>query len=191
VRTPAPIPALAAALGLAALAALTATLAIPAAAGADEGHATVRLVRLLSEVPDSERTAPEPVHDLRLRLVPGNIVLLRRGGVSAALMPIERTGGSPDSLRYVYYIEHPRLFWVIPGATAKGTAVVASGAALQFEDFRLFWRGDGALGWVYFPASEETQNLKVSVVSGRTVDQADPMDTRYWIELGTPDRPGF
>lgn len=177
--------ALAAAIGVAAMAAL------PAAPSADEGRATVRLVRLLAEVPDSERTIPEPVHDLRLRLVPGNIVLLRRGGVSAALMPIERTGGSPDSLRYVYYIEHPRMLWIFPGATAKGTEVVASGGALQFEGFRLFWRGDGALGWLYFPASEETQNLKVSVVSGRTVDRANPMDTRYWIELGSPDRPGF
>ena len=160
-------------------------------AAADEGRATVRLVRLLSEVPDSERTVPEPVHDLRLRLLPGNIVLLRHGGVSAALMPIERTGGPTDSLRYVYYIEHARLFWLFPGATAKGTAVVANGTALQLETFRLFWRGDGALGWLYFPSSEETQNLKMSVVSGRTVDRADPMDTRYWIELGSPDRPGF
>lgn len=185
VRTPAPILALAAAFVVAA------TAALPAASGADEGRATVRLVRLLSEVPDSERVSPEPVHDLRLHLVPGNIVLLRRGGVSAALMPIERTGGSPDSLRYVYYIEHPRVFWLFPGATAKGSAAVANGAALQFEGFRLFWRGDGGLGWLYFPTSDETQNLKISVVSGRTVDRANPMDTRYWIELGSPDRPGF
>lgn len=160
-------------------------------ARADEGRATVRLVRLLSEVPDSERTTPGPVHDLRLRLVPGNIVLLRRGGDRAALMAIERTGGSPDSLRYVYYLERPKLFWILPGATSRGTATVASGSALEFEGFKLYWRGDGALGWLYFPANAESQNLKFSVVSGRTVDKANPMDTKYWVELGTPDRPGF
>ena len=184
-RTRILLPLLVAAMGLLVGAALTGPVS------ADDGRATVRLVRLLSEVPDSERTVPEPMHDLRLRLLPGNIVLLRRGGVSAALMPIERLGGAGDSLRYVYYVEHPRLFWLFPGATAKGSAVIASGAALQFESFRLFWRGDGALGWLYFPSSEETQNLKMSVVSGRTVDRANPMDTRYWIELGSPEGPGF
>lgn len=163
----------------------------PRAVRADEGRVTVRLVRLLSEVPDSERTVPEPVHDLRLRLMPGNIVLLRRGGTCAALMPIERGSGPLDSLRYVYYVEHPRLFWLLPGATSKGTAVVASGTAFQFDAFRLLWRGDGALGWLCFPASAETQSLKFSVVSGRTVDRANPMDTKYWVELGSPERAGF
>jgi len=28
-------------------------------------------------------------------------------------------------------------------------------------------------------------------VSGRTVDEADPKDTKYWIELGSPEASGF
>lgn len=163
----------------------------PAPAHADEGQVTVRLLRLVAEVPDSERTGPPRLHDVKLRLLPGNIVLLRQGGTSAALMPIERTGGSPDSLRYVYYVERPNLFWVFPGSREKGTALVAQNGVLAFDQFRLVWRGDHALGWLCFPVSEEEQGLKFSVVSGRIVDRVDPMATKYWIELGSPDRPGF
>lgn len=163
----------------------------PAPARADEGAVDVRLIRLLADVPDSERAGPDRLHDVKLRLLSGNIVLLRHGGTAAALMPIERTGGSPDSLRYVYYVEKPNLFWIFPGSRVKGSGAVAQGGLLAFEGFRLYWRGDHALGWLCFPASEEAQNLKFSVVSGRTVDQADPMETKYWVELGAPDRPGF
>jgi len=163
----------------------------PPPARADEGEVNVRLIRLLAELPESEQTAPERLHDLKLRLLPGNIVLLRHGSTSAALMPIERTGGSPDSLRYVYYIERPNLFWVIPGSREKGTATVAQGGLVSFDQFRLYWRGDHALGWLCFPAGEEERGLKFSVVSGRTVDQVDPMGTKYWVELGSPERPGF
>jgi hypothetical protein len=178
-------------LGLALAAGLSGDAALPRRAAADEGRAPVRLVRLLSEVPDSERTGPEPLHDLRLRLKAGNIVLLSRGGERAAVLPIERTGGRPDSLRYFYYIEQPRLFWILPGARAKGVATVPDGGRLEFDSFRLYWRGAGDLGWIYFPASAETQSLRFSVVGGRTVDQANPMDTRYWIELGAPEGAGF
>lgn len=165
--------------------------AAPGPARADQGEVSVRLIRLLAEVPDSERTRPERMHDVKLRLLPGNIVLLRHGGTAAALMPIERTGGRPDSLRYVYYIEHPNLFWIIPGSRVKGTGVVAQGGLMAFDEFRLYWRADHALGWLYFPASEEAQSLKFSVVNGRMVDRVNPMDTKYWVELGTPERPGF
>jgi hypothetical protein len=164
---------------------------LPPPARADEGEVSVRFIRLLAEVPDSERTGPERLHDVKLRLLPGNIVLLRHGGTAAALMPIERTGGSPDSLRYVYYIERPNLFWIIPGARVKGSATVAQNGLVALDEFRLYWRGDHALGWLYFPVSEEERNLKFSVVSGRTVDRADPMGTKYWVELGSPERPGF
>lgn len=178
-------------LALAVTAALSGGAALPSRATADEGRAPVRLVRLLSEVPDSERAVPEPLHDLRLRVVPGNIVLLDRGGERAALLPIERVAGRPDSLRYFYYVERPRFLWVLPGARTKGIATVADGGRLQFDSFRLYWRGAGDLGWIYFPASAETQSLRFSVVSGGTVDRVNPMDTRYWIELGTPEGAGF
>lgn len=163
----------------------------PRPAEADQGEVSARLIRLVAEVPDSERTRPEPMHDIKLRLLTGNIVLLRHGGTAAALMPIERTGGSPDSLRYVYYVEHPNFLWIIPGAREKGTGAVRQGGLLAFDQFRLYWRADHALGWLYFPVSEEEQNLKFSVVSGRLVDRVNPMDTKYWVELGAPDRPGF
>ena len=61
----------------------------PGVGRADESRAQVRLVRLLAEVPDSERAALGKVHDLKLRLEPGNILLLRRGNASAAIMPID------------------------------------------------------------------------------------------------------
>jgi hypothetical protein len=185
------VPLAALLLALVATAALTGDAALPSRAAADEGRAPVRLVRLLSEVPDSERATPEPLHDLRLRLKEGNILLLSRGGERAAFLPIERTGGWPDSLRYFYYIEQPRLLWVLPGARTKGVATVPDRGRVQFDSFRLYWRGNADLGWIYFPSSEESRSLRFSVVSGRTVDQANPMDTRYWIELGAPEGAGF
>jgi hypothetical protein len=33
--------------------------------------------------------------------------------------------------------------------------------------------------------------VRFSVVSGRTVDEADPMNTKYWIELGSAEGLGF
>ena len=55
---------------------------------AEESRAHVRLVRLLEEVPSSDREALGNVHDLRLRLEHGNILLLKRGGESAAMLLI-------------------------------------------------------------------------------------------------------
>jgi hypothetical protein len=46
-------------------------------------------------------------------------------------------------------------------------------------------------GWIYFPDDSENTGLKFSVVSGRSVDQADPRDTRYWVELGASGASGF
>lgn len=163
----------------------------PAPARADSGELSVRLIRLLAEVPDSARIGSERLRDVKLRLLRGNIVLLRRGGTQAALMPIERTGGDPDSLRYVYYVEHPNFLWIFPGSKTKGTALVAHRGLLAFDEFRLYWQGDGALGWLLFPADSSDENLKFSVVSGRLVDRVDPMATKYWVELGSPERPGF
>jgi len=163
--------------------------AVPARA--DSGELSVGLIRLLAEVPDSERIGPERLRDVKLRLLPGNIVLLRRGGTQAALMPIERTGGNPDSLRYVYYVEHPNFFWIFPGSKTEGSSVVAHRGLLAFDEFRLYWQSDGALGWLCFPADSEDESLKFSVVSGRVVDRVDPMATKYWVELGSPERPGF
>ncbi len=178
-------------LALVATLALSGDAALVSRAAADEGSASVRLVRLLSEVPDSERASPEPLHDLRLRLKEGNILLLSRGGERAAFLPIERTGGRPDSLRYFYYIEQPRFLWVLPGAHTKGVASVPDRGRVEFDSFRLYWHANSELGWIYFPSSEETRSLRFSVVSGRTVDQANPMDTHYWIELGVPEGAGF
>jgi hypothetical protein len=153
----------------------------------------VSLVRLLEEVPDSERAAIGGVHDLKLRLLPGNILLLRRGGESAAMMPIEIVTGERDSLRYFYYLEHAPFLWLIPGSRDKGIATAGSGGTLHINTFDLTWREDASrgLGWIYFPEGPVNQNVRFSVVSGRTVDEADPMDTKYWIELGSEGASGF
>ena len=159
---------------------------------ADESRAQVRLVRLLEEVPDSERQALGKVHDLRLRLEPGNILLLRRGGASAAIMPIEVVADDKDSLRYFYYIEHTPFLWVFPGQRDKGIGMAGNGASIKVDTFAITWRAaKDRLGWIYFPDDPGNRNVRFSVVSGRTVDEADPMDTKYWIELGPAEASGF
>jgi len=159
--------------------------------GGGESRAQVRLVRLLEEVPDSERASLGSVHDLRLRLEHGNILLLRRGGEFAAMLPIERVEGATDSLRYFYYLQHPPFLWLFPGGKDKGIATVAEGGAIPIDAFHLMWKRGGELGWIYFPVGVANQSVRFSVVSGRTVDEADPMDTKYWIELGPTDASGF
>ncbi len=159
--------------------------------GAGESRAKVRLVRLLEEIPDSERIALGNVHDLRLRLEHGNILLLRRGGEFAAMLPIERSEGATDSLRYFYYVQHSPFLWLFPGGKDRGIATAAQGATIPIDSFRILWKPGGELGWVYFPDSTASRSVRFSVVSGRTVDEADPLDTKYWIELGPPDASGF
>lgn len=173
------------------------------AARAATGHADVRLVRLLEEVPDSERTALGPVKDLRLRLEPGNMVVFKQRGEFAAIFPLDRVATAPESLRYFYYLERPATFWIFPGAREKGIRTVADGGAISVNSFRLLWRGGVAhgggaggeagaaaasrsLGRFYFPDAPENEGLAFSVVSGSTVGLADPKDTKYWIELGAP-----
>ena len=175
------------------LALLLGSLAVAAPRGAaDESRAQVRLVRLLEEVPDSERQALGKVHDLRLRLEPGNILLLRRGGASAAFMPIEVVADNKDSLRYFYYLEHTPFLWIFPGQRDRGIATAANGGSIHVDTFALIWRAaKDRLGWIYFPDDPGNRNVRFSVVSGRTVDEADPMDTKYWIELGPAEASGF
>ena len=156
------------------------------------GRADVRLVRLLDEVPEAERARLGPVHDVRVRLMAGNVLLLKKGGDFAAILPIERPPGGPDSLKYFYYLEHPAFFWLIPGSRDKGIRTVADGGEVSFNSFRLLWGSDPKdAGWVYFPDVPENQSLKFSVVSGRTIDDADPKDTKYWVELGATGKSGF
>jgi hypothetical protein len=159
---------------------------------ASESRARVRLVRLLEDVPDSERAALGGVHELKLRLERGNILLLRRGGESAAMLPIEVTSDGKDSLRYFYYIEHSNFLWVFPGSRDKGIATAGNGGTIHINTFDLKWRArKDELGWIYFPDDPSNQRVRFSVVSGRTVDEADPMDTKYWIELGPAEASGF
>ena len=161
-------------------------------ASASTGRADLQLVRLLSGVPDSIRARSEQLHDLRVRLVPGNVVLFRKGGEFAALLPIESAEAGFDSLRYFYYVEKPSTFWIIPGARTKGILTVSDGGALRFNSFRLIWGKEGSgAGWLYFPESRENQGLRFSVVSGRSVDKADPKGTKYWVELGNDQPSGF
>src|SRR5436853_2366888 len=107
----------------------------PSAARADESRAQVRLVRLLAEVPDSERAALGKVHDLKLRLEPGNILLLRRGNASAAIMPIDVMSDGKDSLRYFFYLEHSAFLWVFPGARDKGVGTAGNGGSIHIDTF--------------------------------------------------------
>jgi len=173
-----------------------ALLAAPAPAGAGPGSATgsadVRLVRLLSTTPDSMHARGEPLHDLRVRLLPGNVLVFRKGGEFAALLPLDRIAGRPDSLRYFYYVEKPALFWIFTGARTKGIRTVAEGDSMQFNSFRLRWGRDAdGLGWIYFPDTRANQHLRFSVVSGQSVDEADPKNTKYWVELGAEAESGF
>jgi hypothetical protein len=171
-----------------ALLALASSGAPPATAAT--GNADVRLVRLLADVPDSMAGA-DSLHDIRVRVVPGNVLVFRKEGEFAALLPIDRTGGKPDSLRYFFYVEHPPFLWVIPGSRDKGIRTVGDGGTFTFDSFRLLWKGDGALGWVYFPDGPENLHLRFSVVSGQSVDQADPKKTEYWVELDRAEQGGF
>ena len=157
------------------------------------GQASVRLVRLLSEVPDAVQERSGPLHDIRVRLDRGNVMVFRRGGEFAALFPIERLQGSADSLRYLFYVEKPPMFWIFAGERNRGILTVAEGGSLGFDTFRLLWRGSesDAYGYIYFPDTPENQGLRFSVVSGQSVDRADPKDTKYWVELGTGERAGF
>jgi len=174
------------------VAAVLVSIVGPSPSHAATGRADVRLVRLLDEVPEAERARLGPVHDVRVRLVDGNVLLLKKGGEFAAILPIERASSGPDSLQYFYYLERPALFWLIPGSRDKGIRTVADGGEVTFNSFRLLWRGGSKdAGWIYFPEVAENQGLKFSVVSGRSVDEADPKDTKYWVELGATGKPGF
>ena len=169
---------------------LAAAMSPPAQAAT--GRAGLQLVRLLSGVPDSVEARFEHVHDLRVRLVPGNVVLFRKGGEFAALLPIEPDEAGYDSLRYFYYVEKPPTFWVFPGARSKGILTVPDGGDLRFNSFRLIWGKEASgAGWLYFPETPENQGLRFSVVSGQSVDKADPKDTKYWVELGNDQHSGF
>jgi hypothetical protein len=156
------------------------------------GRASVRLVRLLSEVPDALQQRSGPLHDIRVQLVRGNVMVFRKDGEFAALLPIERVEGRADSLRYFYYVEQPTQFWFFAGKRTRGILTVPEGGALPFESFRLLWSGkEDEFGYVYFPDTTENVGLRFSVVSGQSVDKADPKDTKYWVELGAGERAGF
>lgn len=177
---------------LALLAVVFGSSAAHAQGGAATGRADVRLVRLLAEVPDSIHARIQGLHDLRVRLVPGNVLVLKKGGEFAALLPIEQIPGRPDSLRYFYYLEKPAFLWVIAGARSKGILTVPDGGNLRFNSFRLVWgREREGAGWIYFPEGTQNSRLRFSVVSGQSVDRADPKDTRYWVELGPEEKAGF
>jgi hypothetical protein len=68
---------------------------------------------------------------------------------------------------------------------------VADGGEIRFAASHLIWKKGPGFGWIYFPDDAGNTGLKFSVVSGRSVDQADPRETRYWVELGTPGASGF
>jgi hypothetical protein len=161
-------------------------------AGPATGRIGIRLVRLLSEVPEEVAKRSGPLHDLRVELVPGNVIVFRKGSEFAALLPIDKIQGRADSLRYFYYVEKSPMFWFFGGARSKGIRAVADGSAFQFDTFRLFWGNGGEhAGWLYFPETAENQGLRFSVVSGQSVDQADPKETKYWVELGSEGKAGF
>lgn len=163
-----------------------------APAGPATGQIGIRLVRLLSEVPEEVAKRSGPLHDLRVELVPGNVLVFRKGSEFAALLPIEKIQGSADSLRYFYYVEKSPMFWFIGGERLKGIRAVADGSPFQFDTFRLVWGNGGEqAGWIYFPDTVENQGLRFSVVSGQSVDQADPKETKYWVELGSEGKAGF
>jgi hypothetical protein len=165
---------------------------LSAGRGAGTGSANVRLVRLLSDVPESMRGGTERLYDLRVRLVEGNVLVFRKGGDFAALLPIERLSGAPDSLRYFYYVEKAAFLWVFAGARTKGILTVPDGGPLQFDTFRLRWgRSEEGLGWIYFPDEPVNDQMRFSVVSGQSIDSADPKDTKYWVELGSDVKAGF
>jgi len=165
--------------------------AAPSPATAATGRASVHLVRFLDEVSAADAGRMGPVHDVRLRLVAGNVLLLKHRGAFVALLPFDRRSGAVDSLQYFYYREGPPMLWVLPGSKEKAIRSVADGGEIRFPNSRLIWRDGPDEGWIYFPDIVENAGLKFSVVSGKNVDQADPRDTKYWVELGTPGTSGF
>jgi hypothetical protein len=56
--------------------------------GSATGKASVQLVRFLDEVSETDRARFGPLHDVRLRLERGFVVLVRRGGDFGAILPI-------------------------------------------------------------------------------------------------------
>src|SRR5262245_8338945 len=163
-----------------------------APAGPATGQIGIRLVRLLSEVPADVAKKSGPLHDLRVELVPGNVIVFRKGSEFAALLPIDKIQGRADSLRYFYYVERSPMFWFFGGARLKGIRAVADGGAFQFDTFRLVWGNGGEqAGWIYFPDTAENQGLRFYVVGGQSVDQADTKETKYWVELGSEGKAGF
>lgn len=166
-----------------------AVFGIPARAAT--GQASVRLVRLLDQVPDSIPARVGKIHDIRLRLEPGNVVLVKHRGDFIALLPIERHEGTPDSLLYFYYREGPPFLWFFGGARDRFVRTVPDAGEMRFDDARLLWSDGPGLGWIYFPDVAGNEGLRFSVVSGKSVDQVDPRDTKYWVELGTPGASGF
>ncbi|MGE5179032.1 MAG: hypothetical protein ACM3PF_08080 [Bacteroidota bacterium] len=155
------------------------------------GSASVRLVRLLDEIPDSLPPRMGKIHDIRLRLEPGNVLLVKHRGDFIALLPIERHEGNPDSLLYFYYREGAPFLWFFAGARDKFVRTVPDAGEIRFDDARLLWSDGPQLGWIYFPDVAGNEGLRFSVVSGKSVDQVDPRDTKYWVELGTPGTSGF
>lgn len=168
-----------------------ATAPVPASTGNATGHASVHLVRFLDEVSETDRARFGPLHDIRLRLEPGFVVLVRREGDFAAILPIETREGSPDSLQYFWYLERGPLLWIIPRGRDRGVRTVADAGDIRFDSFTLRWGKGGDRGWLYFPDLPENRGVRVSVVSGTSVDRIDPRDTRYWVELGATGVGGF
>jgi hypothetical protein len=131
------------------------------------------------------------LHDIRLRLQPGFVLLVRRENDFAAVLPIETREGAPDSLQYFWYLERGPFLWVVPGKRDRGVRTVADGGTIRFDAFTLLWGKGGESGWIYFPDLPENRGVRVSVISGTSVDQVDPRETRYWVELGSTGLGGF
>jgi hypothetical protein len=168
-----------------------ATPAQPAASGPATGRANVQLVRFLDEVSETDRARFGALHDIRLRLQPGFVLLVRRENDFAAVLPIETREGAPDSLQYFWYLERGPFLWVVPGKRDRGVRTVADGGTIRFDAFTLLWGKGGESGWIYFPDLPENRGVRVSVISGTSVDQVDPRETRYWVELGSTGLGGF
>jgi hypothetical protein len=163
----------------------------PAATGPATGRANVQLVRFLDEVSETDRARFGALHDIRLRLQPGFVLLVRRENDFAAVLPIETREGAPDSLQYFWYLERGPFLWVIPGKRDRGVRTVADGGDIRFDAFTLRWGKGGDSGWIYFPDIPENRGVRVSVISGTSVDRVDPRETRYWVELGSTGLGGF
>lgn len=159
--------------------------------GTTAGRASVQLVRFLDEVSETDRARFGPLHDIRLRLEPGFVVLVRREGDFAAILPIETREGARDSLQYFWYLERAPLLWIIPRGRDRGVRTVTDGGDIRFDSFTLRWGKGGDRGWLYFPDIPENRGVRVSVVSGTSVDRVDPRETRYWVELGATGAGGF